>query len=93
LADTNPVDDALDWWSQLRDEVTGALKGGSVREVREALAVRFQAFVLDTDQDGVAVRPLLRLEPAIQEAIRFLRDDDAPAVPDPESRSRVCTRE
>jgi hypothetical protein len=27
------------------------------------------------------VRPLLRLEPAIEEAIRFLRDDDAPAVP------------
>jgi hypothetical protein len=81
VVDNSPTDSALDWWSRLRDETAGALRGSSVREVREALRVRFTAFVLDTDTDAVTVRPLLRLDPTISEAKRWLRRDDAPAVP------------
>ncbi len=37
VVETPPVDEALDAWSALRDEVRGVLKRGTIREIREGL--------------------------------------------------------
>jgi hypothetical protein len=52
----SPVDESLDALTQLRDEIRGALKGSTVRDVREALERRFDSFIFERNADTGKIR-------------------------------------